>query len=561
MAVVSISKQLLNKVLLAYVLLTMTVMAVQVLFSYMSVKKEISAELTQLKHTIDDSLSQAIWELNDRQIDAIGKGLSDMKLVQAVLVIDEYDTVRYRSGLDTNYAIDNYKSFKQNESVEFHEYFGFNGSLDYIVTDGQAGNKGHNVGNIIILSNISNIYSAVIVQTMFPMIGALFSIFLISYVIKRLFHNLLTTPLEMLSYGISQINLSNLSQSKLDPPSGQNDELSVLTDSFNLLINKLIEYKDNLELAQSELVDANIRLDKQNLDLEQEVTKKTSTLSQANQELALQKEELIESERELRHSLAQLTQTQNQLVQSEKMASLGSLVAGISHEINTPVGIGVTAVTYLSECVEQLSKEINDKTLTQTKMQTFISDANHSCELLTSNLNKASQLIQSFKDIAVDQTSEAIRDVNLVSYLNEVITSLQPKLKRTEHKVEVFGDEDIVLHCRAGALSQMFTNLILNSIVHAFDGIEQGVMTFTFKTNEDTVYISYKDNGNGISEENLVMLFEPFFTTKRGQGGSGLGTHILYNIVTQSFGGEITAQSAPNEGLEYKINFPIKQEI
>ena len=110
MAVVSISKQLLNKVLLAYVLLTMTVMVVQVLFSYMSVKKEISAELAQLKHTIDDSLSQAIWELNDRQIDAIGKGLSDMKLVQAVLVIDEYDTVRYRSGLDTNYAIENYKS-------------------------------------------------------------------------------------------------------------------------------------------------------------------------------------------------------------------------------------------------------------------------------------------------------------------------------------------------------------------------------------------------------------------------------------------------------------------
>lgn len=560
MAVVSISKQLLNKVLLAYVLLTMTVMAVQVLFSYMSVKKEISAELAQLKHTIDDSLSQAIWELNDPQIDAIGKGLSDMKLVQAVIVIDEYDGVRYRNGLTADFEIKN-NTFKPNEAVEFDDYFGFHGNLTYTLTNGQSKNNGHHVGTITILSNDSNIYSAVIVQTMFPMIGALFSIFLISYVIKRLFHNLLTTPLEMLSYGISQINLSNLSQSKLDPPSGQNDELSVLTDSFNLLINKLIEYKANLELAQNELVDANKRLDKQNIDLEQEVTKKTSTLSQANQELALQKEELVESERELRHSLAQLTQTQNQLVQSEKMASLGSLVAGISHEINTPVGIGVTAVTYLSECVDKLAQEISAKTLTQTKMKTFISDANHSCELLTSNLNKASQLIQSFKDIAVDQTSEAIRDVNLVSYLNEVITSLQPKLKRTEHRIEVHGDENIVLLCRAGALSQIFTNLILNSIVHAFDGIEQGVMTFSFKTDQDNVYINYKDNGNGISEKDLAMLFEPFFTTKRGQGGSGLGTHILYNIVTQSFNGEITAQSGAGKGLEYAINFPIKQEI
>ncbi|MCG7531250.1 ATP-binding protein [Psychrobium sp. MM17-31] len=559
MAVVSISKQLLNKVLLAYVLLTMTVMGVQVLFSYMSVKNDINAELKQLKHTIDDSLSQAIWELNDPQIDAIGKGLSDMKLVQAVLVIDEYGVTRYRSGLNSDDDIIQ-NTFEIGKIVEFQDYFGFHGDLTYGINDINTNNKGHDVGTITILSNYSNIYSAVIVQTMFPMIGALFSIFLISYVIKRLFHNLLTTPLEMLSYGISRINLTNLNQSKLDPPSGQNDELSVLTDSFNLLLDKLNEYKDNLEQAQSELVDANRRLDKQNLFLEQEVTKKTSTLSQANQELANQKAELEESEKELRHSLAQLTQTQNQLVQSEKMASLGSLVAGISHEINTPVGIGVTAVTYLSECVSTLSQEIDNKTLTQTKMKTFISDANHSCHLLTSNLNKASQLIQSFKDIAVDQTSEAIRDVNLVSYLNEVITSLQPKLKRTQHKIEVFGDEDIVLHCRAGALSQMFTNLILNSIVHAFDGIDKGVMTFEFKVDSDTVYINYKDNGNGISEDNLAMLFEPFFTTKRGQGGSGLGTHILYNIVTQSFNGEISARSAAGEGLEYAISFPIKQQ-
>lgn len=560
MAVVSISKQLLNKVLLAYVLLTMTVMGVQVLFSYMSVKNDISAELKHLKNTIDDSLSQAIWELNDQQIDAVGKGLSDMSLVQAVLIIDETNTLRYRSGLSNDFNIKD-QPLKINEIVEFDNYFGFHGKLSYFSNDGQITNsKGHDVGTITILSNYSNIYSAVIVQTMFPMIGALFSIFLISYVIKRLFHNLLTTPLEMLSYGISRINLTNLNQSKLDPPSGQNDELSVLTDSFNLLLDKLNEYKNNLEQAQSELLDANKRLDKQNLFLEQEVTKKTSTLSQANQELANQKAELQESEKELRHSLAQLTQTQNQLVQSEKMASLGSLVAGISHEINTPVGIGVTAVTYLSECVATLSQEIDGKTLTQTKMKTFINDANHSCHLLTSNLNKASQLIQSFKDIAVDQTSEAIRDVNLISYLNEVITSLQPKLKRTQHKVEVLGDEDIVLHCRAGALSQMFTNLILNSIVHAFDGIDKGVMRFEFKVDSDSVYINYKDNGNGISEENLAMLFEPFFTTKRGQGGSGLGTHILYNIVTQSFNGEITARSAVGEGLEYDISFPIKQE-
>jgi signal transduction histidine kinase len=557
MAVVSISKQLLTKVLLSYVLLTMVVMAVQLLFSYVSVKNEVNAELRQLEYTIDVSLSQAIWELNDPQIDAIGQGLSKMNLVKAVLIIGDQGEERYSSGLPSDIKI-NAKLLNVDEVIEFDEYFGFHGGLNYNMGGSQPTSRGYNVGSIIILSTNSVIFNAVLVQMMFPMIGALFSIFLISYVIKRLFNNLLTTPLEMLSHGISRINLSDLTQAKLVPPSAQRDELSILTDAFNSMLDKLSEYKRSLEFAREELLDANKRLDRHNLSLEQEVTKKTSNLSQAITELAQQKSELEDSEKELRHSLAQLTQTQNQLVQSEKMASLGSLVAGISHEINTPVGIGVTAVTYLSECVSKLTKDVDEKSLTQSKMTSFISDANHSCILLTSNLNKASQLIQSFKDIAVDQTSEAIRDVNLSSYLKEVITSLQPKLKRTEHRIDIEGDDNIIIHCRAGALSQMFTNLILNSIVHAFDDITQGVMTFTFTIDENNVYITYQDNGSGIDEKNLAMLFEPFFTTKRGQGGSGLGTHILYNLVTQSFGGEITAKSALGEGLEYSIHFPIR---
>jgi len=558
MAVVSISKQLLKKVLLSYVLLTMIVMAFQIFFSYMSVKNEINAELKQLEYTIDVSLSQAIWELNDPQIDAIGQGLSKMNLVKAVLIIGDQGEERYRSGLTNDITID-YKLFNVDEPIEMGEYFGFHGALEYNMGGSQPASKGYHVGSIIILSTNSTIYNAVLVQMMFPMVGALFSILLISYVIKRLFHNLLTTPLELLSYGIARIDLNDLTQSKLVAPSVQRDELSKLTDSFNLMLDKLSEYKENLEFAQEELLEANRRLDRHNLSLEQEVTKKTSNLSKAVKELAQQKSELEDSEKELRHSLTQLTQTQNQLVQSEKMASLGSLVAGISHEINTPVGIGVTAVTYLSECVSNLTKDIDAKSLTQTKMTAFLSDANHSCSLLTSNLNKASQLIQSFKDIAVDQTSEAVRDVNLASYLKEVITSLQPKLKRTQHRIEIEGDDDIVIHCRAGALSQMFTNLILNSVVHAFDEIDNGIMTFTFRADDTNIYITYKDNGSGIDEKNLVMLFEPFFTTKRGQGGSGLGTHILYNLVTQSFSGEITAKSTLGEGLEYSIHFPIKQ--
>ena len=559
MAAVSISKQLLTKVILSYILLTVSIMALQVVFSYVSVKNEINAELKQLKETIDVSLSQAIWEMNDPQIDAIGQGLSNMNLVKAVVIIGDQGEERYQIGLPVERTLD-YTQLKKDDAIEIEHYFGFHGALEFNADGYGTENQGYNIGSIAILSNNSTVYNAVFTEMMFPMISVFFSIILLSYVIKRLFHNLLTTPLEQLSHSIIEIDLNDLTLSKLAPSSHQEDELSILSNSFNLMLDKLTEYKNHLELAQEELVNANQLLDRHNLLLEQEVTKKTANLSHAINELAQQKSELEDSEKELRYSLSQLTLAQDQLVQSEKMASLGSLVAGISHEINTPVGIGVTAVTYLTDCVSRLARDIDQKTLTQTKMSSFINDANDSCALLTSNLNRASELIQSFKGIAVDQTSEAIRDVNVVSYLKEVITSLQPKLKQIKHTININSEEDdIILNCRAGGLSQIFTNLVLNSVIHAFENIDEAVITFSFRTDNNNFYMTYQDNGNGIDEKSLELLFEPFFTTKRGQGGSGLGTHILYNLVTQSFQGEISAQSVLGEGLKYEINFPIKQ--
>lgn len=558
MTSVSISKQLLTKVILSYVLLTVSIMALQVFLSYISVKNEINAELKQLKQTIGVSLSQAIWEMNDPQIDAIGQGLSNMNLVKAVIIINDQGEERYRIGLPKDNSVTS-EEFSVNSPIEFDRYFGLYSHLEFNSDTYGSNDKTYNVGSIVILSNNSIVYNAVLSEMMFPMISVFFSIILLSYVIKRLFYNLLTNPLKQLSYDITKINLNDLTQSKLESPSKQRDELSILADSFNLMLGKLTEYKRNLESAQKELVDANELLDKHNVLLEQEVTKKTANLSHAIKELDEQKNELEESEKELRHSLSQLTLAQDQLVQSEKMASLGSLVAGISHEINTPVGIGVTAVTYLIDCISVLKKEIDQKTLTQTKMGNFINDATDSCALLTSNLNRASELIQSFKGIAVDQTSEVVRDVEVVSYLKEVITSLQPKLKRIKHTINIDSEEDLTLNCRAGGLSQIFTNLILNSVIHAFDDTEEAIMTFSFHTDTNNFYMTYQDNGSGLDEKSLELLFEPFFTTKRGQGGSGLGTHILYNIVTQSFKGEINAESTPGEGLKYKIIFPINQ--
>ncbi|MDP2560924.1 ATP-binding protein [Psychrobium sp. 1_MG-2023] len=565
MATVSISKQLLTKVLSSYIILTFIVAAVQLGYTYVTVKNQIIEDLKQLEQTINVSLTQAVWDISDIQVSAIGQGIAAMSLVRAVIITEESHQVMYQSG-----ELDGFDTKKfltpSSTTLQHNDLFGYSTSLIYDFSSNSSFGSSNTIGHIAIFSSDELVFQKVGAQMLFPVIGAVFSIILLSFLIKRLFRNLLTTPLETLSHGIARIDLENLGQARLNPPSSQQDELTTLANSFNLMLVKLEEYNASLEQTKLKLVNANQQLDRQNVYLEQEVTKKTANLSQAITELAQQKNELEESEQELLASLTQLKETQTQLVQSEKMASLGSLVAGISHEINTPVGIGVTAVSYLSECVRTLDEKINDKTLTQKYMTKFIEDANSGCALLTTNLNKASQLIQSFKDIAVDQTSEAVRDVNIHQYLHEVITSLQPKLKRTQHKIEIEGADDIVIHCRAGALSQVFTNMILNSLIHAFDKVEQGVMTFKLKHDDEHVFIEYHDNGSGINQESLDLLFEPFFTTKRGQGGSGLGTHILYNIVTQSLHGEIYATSELGHGLNYFIKFPkpkgiVEQEL
>jgi signal transduction histidine kinase len=177
--------------------------------------------------------------------------------------------------------------------------------------------------------------------------------------------------------------------------------------------------------------------------------------------------------------------------------------------------------------------------------------------MILNNLQRAAELIQSFKQVAVDQSSEARRVFPVKAYVEEVLLSLRPKLKRTQHSVELYGDEGLSLNSYPGVFSQIVTNLVLNSLIHAYGPDEQGRLTFTFKQENDRLIFEYADDGRGIPPENLSKIFDPFFTTKRGQGGSGLGLHIIYNLVTQKLGGVIRCESEGGQGTRFIIETPI----
>lgn len=249
---------------------------------------------------------------------------------------------------------------------------------------------------------------------------------------------------------------------------------------------------------------------------------------------------------------------EKELVQTEKLASLGGLVAGLAHEVNTPIGVGLTAATFLEEKVSDISSLVSQQSLTRRGLDAFLDQAGQSSRIIVGNLHRASDLVRSFKQVAVDQSSDELRTFKLVDYVEETLLSLLPQTKKTPHEIVVTGNRDIVLTSFPGALSQIVTNLVLNSLTHAFDDGETGEIRIDSSLTGQNAHIHYSDNGKGVSADVLKRIFDPFFTTKRGSGGSGLGMHIVYNLVTRKLGGTVVCDSVPDKGISVHITIPLK---
>jgi len=277
--------------------------------------------------------------------------------------------------------------------------------------------------------------------------------------------------------------------------------------------------------------------------------------------LKLPSPSMLEKKNEaLQDSLDKLNLAQKSLVESEKMASLGGLVAGVAHEINTPIGIGITASSHLSEETILINDKYANSQMTNKNLSSYLEEVKESSVLISSNLARAAKLIMSFKQVAVDQSSKDIRTYNIKEYTDEVLQSLTPKFKTTNIELTLSCEDDLSVTGEPGAFAQIITNLIVNSIVHAFDDNAAGNIDINITCQKDVVRFVYTDSGKGIHTEHQNKIFEPFFTTKRGQGGSGLGLHIVYNLVVQSLHGSIKLNSEVTQGSQFIIEFPTGAE-
>jgi signal transduction histidine kinase len=252
-----------------------------------------------------------------------------------------------------------------------------------------------------------------------------------------------------------------------------------------------------------------------------------------------------------------LHQAQDSLLQAEKMAALGSLVAGVAHEINTPIGTALTAASHLGERTSDFRALLQGGKLKKSDADRYLETATEASAIMVATIGRAAELIQSFKQVAVDQSTDIRRGFNLAEYIGEILLSLRPRLRQTAHTVSVDCPDDLEIDSYPGALSQVLTNFVMNSLVHGFAEGQVGAIAISAQLQgPDTVMIRYTDTGRGIPEKNLAKIFEPFFTTKRGSGGTGLGLHIVYNIVAQSLGGQsawkVSKGRAPASSLPFR---------
>jgi len=268
--------------------------------------------------------------------------------------------------------------------------------------------------------------------------------------------------------------------------------------------------------------------------------------------------EVVASNKKLSNTIESLSQTQDQLIESRKMAALGELVVGVAHEINTPLGVAMTAISYLNKQFEQIETIYQHKELTRKDFESFFDEYRKSSEISQKNMQRVAELVNQFKQAAIDQHSDKKRWFNVREYIQEALIYLEPNLENISHHINVTCADDFKIYSYPSSFCQIVSALLMNSLIHGFEFIDEGNIDISARLDGEKFRFNYRDNGKGMTEEQVERVFNPFFTTTRGKGGRGLGAFIAYNLITQRLGGTIECSSVVGKGVYFKIELPIK---
>ncbi len=366
-------------------------------------------------------------------------------------------------------------------------------------------------------------------RALLTLLGTLFYALLLSLTLLWVFSVQVSRPLFSVIGSIAQVDMDCPEQARLHEPQGHADS------EIGLLVRLTNQHLQAIALTLEQLRAAESSLDQYSDALESKVAERTLALSQ---------------------SVEQLQQAQSQLIESEKLAALGGLVAGVAHEVNTPLGIAVTATSVLSETLDSLRQQFTAQTLTSQQFSDLLAQASDSTQMLVNNLQRAARLVRDFKQTAVDQVSEARSQFQVEQVLRALIASLHPETRKVPVEPLLECPSGLQMNSLPGVLTQVLANLILNSVRHAFADQAAPLIEIRLQEQGEQVLLDYRDNGCGVPESLRERIFEPFFTTKRGSGGSGLGLNIVYNLVARKLGGKLEFSSQPGQGVHFRLSLP-----
>lgn len=509
-----------------------------IISTYINIKTQYKDRVERFERSLENIkenqlpiLTESLWKVDNFSINIFLENLiHNEKIIYAEIV--EKNKITYKMGVKKKDNIVE-KKFPILKKIDQEEY---------------------DLGTLIILADMTPLYSdlkSIIKGIIFTEI---IKLFLLSMLIIFILKKLLTNPLERIAEYAKELFIKNLEQPLeiKEKDITKYNELDIVSNSINImrvnLINQIKEREELLNKHNEQLKDRIIER-----DIEIEARKKVENeILKLNQSLEIKVQERT---KDLEDSLIELKKTQASLIESEKMASLGQLVAGVAHEINTPVGLSLTGITHFISESQRVSNRYKQDELTQEEFENFIELSNELAKSININLEKTAKLVKSFKEVAVDQSSDDKRKFKIKEYLDDVILSIRNITKKTKIKINIDCDSKIEVYSYPGSISQIITNLILNSLNHAYDIDDEDIITISIKKEDKNIVIIYSDYGKGISRENLSKIFDPFFTTNRDGGGSGLGLSVIYNIVTKKLNGTIACESEENKGTTFMIKF------
>ena len=520
-----LARQLMIRVILILVAIASILIASEFYLVYRLQLENQRQSIEQMMVNMRPILSRSLWSFDTLNLNFLSETLMRNPHVDGVLITDDSNQEINSKGNTTalqQQAFDQEGLQRQDNHLVYHSRIFYD--------DIHMQNK--LVGYVTLSVTDDEIWAGLKPALTVQSTAGLIALALMGLLFYQMLNRSVSTPINKLSDSLAryQIDARDIA---LIRNTLKDNELSDLLDQYHHLLGRLKERDEQIRLHHK--------------NLETEVHQRT--------------EELVVANNYLMESLAKLQLAQRELIEQERMASLGELVSGVAHEVNTPLGVAITANSFLWEEVQQIARKLDTNELTRSEMDAFMNSADESCQIMSVNLKRAAELIESFKQVAVDQTYEELRIVQMSSYIESVVRSLRPQMRRTQVTIKLDLEESLSVTTYPGAIAQLLTNLIMNAYIHGYDqGQVAGDIIVSCHQINDLIQLQVRDFGKGMDSSTKTKLYEPFFTTRRAQGGTGLGMNIVYNLVSQKLRGKIEVKTEPDKGTAFLVTFRSQPE-